>query len=275
MSTPDPRPERKYRPGVSAVLITRDAEAHLEECLAALDWCSEVIILDSGSRDRTLDIAKKHDADLLMDSQWPGFGIQKNRAIAQARCEWVLSIDADEIVTPELRAEIEGVIADWKPAAPGAKLRPTVAWALPRRSNFCGHWMRHGGWWPDYVTRLFRNGSAKFTDDVVHERLVVDGPVSKLAEPLLHYTYDSFEQALTKLDRYSTAGAKQAFANGKRANLWTAAARGSWAFVRTYFLRLGLLDGAAGLMLALYVAHGTYYRYLKLWLLGRDLEPRA
>lgn len=274
MSTPA-RSERRYKPGVSAVLITKDAEAHLEECLDALAWCTEVIILDSGSRDRTLDIAKKHDADVLIDSQWPGFGIQKNRAIAQARCEWVLSIDADEIVTPGLRAEIEAVIADWQPAVPDAKTPSTVAWALPRRSNFCGHWMRHGGWWPDYVTRLFRNGSAKFTDDVVHERLVVDGPVAKFREPLLHYTYDSFEQALAKLDRYSTAGAKQAFASGKRASLWTAAARGGWAFFRTYVLRLGLLDGAAGLMLALYVAHGTYYRYLKLWLLGRDLEPRA
>jgi glycosyltransferase involved in cell wall biosynthesis len=248
------------RPSVSAVLITRDAEAHLRECLQGLAWCEEIVLLDSGSRDATLGIAREFGAKVYVDLDWRGFGAQKNRAIARATGEWVLAIDADEVVTPELRAEIEAALA-----TPDSN----AAFQLPRRSSFCGHWMRHGGWWPDYVTRLFRQGRARYSEDLVHERLLVDGPSARLRQPLLHYTYDSLEQALAKMDRYSTLGAQQAHARGKRATPLTALLRATWAFLRTYLLRLGMLDGAAGLMLALYNAHGTYYRYLKLWLLGR------
>lgn len=248
---------------ISAVLITRDAAAHLRECLQSVAWCDEIVVVDGGSRDATRAICAESGARVVEQTDWQGFGIQKNRAIAEARGEWVLSIDADEVVTPALRTALEA--ATRAPAA--------VAYSLPRCSNFCGHWMRHGGWWPDRVVRLFRRGQARFSDDLVHERLIVDGPVAKLDEPLLHYTYDTLEQALAKLDRYSTLGAAAAHARGRRATPLTAMLRGGWAFLRTYVLRLGLLDGEAGLMLALYTAHGTYYRYLKLWLLGRGVAP--
>jgi glycosyltransferase involved in cell wall biosynthesis len=254
------------RPRISAVLITRDAEAHLRECLASVAWCDEIVVIDGGSRDATPAICAEFGARLFEQTDWQGFGIQKNRALQQASGDWVLSIDADEVVTPGLRAQIESAIAQ-----PGN----AVAFSLPRRSSFCGHWMRHGGWWPDRVLRLFRRGQARFSDDIVHERLVVDGPVALLGEPLLHYTYDTLEQALAKLDRYSTLGAAAAHARGKRATPLSAVLRGGWAFIRTYCLRLGLLDGRAGLMLALYNGHGTYYRYLKLWLLGRGVGPKA
>ena len=247
---------------VSAVLITRDAEAHLQECLASVAWCDEIVVIDGGSRDRTPEICASFNAQVHTQADWPGFGPQKNRALAKATGEWVFSIDADEVCSAALHAEIESALAQ----APES----TVALEMPRRSSFCGHWMRHGGWWPDRVTRVFRRDRARFSDDVVHERLIVDGAVQRLQQPLLHYTYDSLEQALAKMDRYSTLGAQQAHARGKRASLSTALLRGGWAFFRTYVLRLGVLDGRAGAMLALYNAHGTYYRYLKLALLSRQ-----
>jgi len=253
------------RCGVSAVLITYNAEAHLRECLASVAWCDEIVVLDGGSSDATAAICADFGARVSLATDWPGFGRQKNRALDLCRGDWVFSIDADEVCPAALRAQLGERLA-----APGAAL----AFELPRRSSFCGHWMRHGGWWPDHVTRLFRRDSARFSDDVVHEKLIVDGPVARLTEPLLHYTYDTLEQALAKMDRYSTLGAQQAFARGKRATLSSAVLRGLWAFLRTYVLRLGVLDGSAGLMLALYNAHGTYYRYLKLSLLSRGQAPR-
>jgi hypothetical protein len=129
--------------------------------------------------------------------------------------------------------------------------------------------MRHGGWWPDYVTRVFRRGAARFSDSRVHERLIVDGATGRLATPLIHYTYDTLAQALAKAERYAADGAQQAFEKGKRATKLTAALRGAWAFVRTYVIRLGFLDGGPGFALAKYNAHTTRLRYMKLYELGR------
>ena len=248
------------RPSLSAVLITKNAAAHLHECLESLRWADEIVVVDSGSSDNTEAICSEFHARFSVEDDWPGFGIQKNRALAMASCEWVLSIDADEICTPELRAEIEQALNSG-----GA-----TAYAMPRLSSFCGHWMRHGGWWPDHVTRLFRRGTARFSDDVVHERLIVDGETKLLKSHLLHHTYDTLDQAIEKMNRYSTLGAEQAFRRGKRASLWSAWLRGGWSFFRTYVLRRGFLDGAAGYALARYNGQGTYYKYLKLWLLGRQ-----
>ncbi|MEK6806689.1 MAG: glycosyltransferase family 2 protein [Pseudomonadota bacterium] len=248
------------KPNVSAVLITLNAAAHLSECLAGLKWCDEIVVLDGGSTDATEKICREFGARVHTELRWQGFGVQKNRAVALASSEWVFSVDADEICGPELRAEIERALAD---------AGNTVAFEMPRSSSFCGHWMRHGGWWPDYVTRLFRRGSARFSDDVVHERLIVEGVTQRLQEPLLHYTYDTMAQALEKQDRYSTLGAQKAFEQGQRATPFSALTHGLWTFLRTYFLRLGLLDGRAGWMLANYNARTTYLRYLKLWRLGQ------
>ena len=248
------------KPRLSVVLITLDADRHLRECLASVAWADELVVLDGGSRDNTPAIAAEFHARFMVEEDWQGFGVQKNRALALASGDWVLSIDADEIVTPELRAEIEALLSN--PAA-------APVYELPRLSSFCGHWMRHGGWWPDPVVRLFRRGAARFSDDAVHERLVFEGSAPRLRNHLLHHSYDDFEQALDKMNRYSTLGAQQTFRAGKRASPLDAWARGAWAFLRTYVLRLGFLDGAAGWMLARYNAQTTYYKYLKLWHLGR------
>ena len=247
-------------PRLSAVLITKNASAHLREYLAALAWADEIVVLDSGSTDDTRAICESARAHFVAAADWPGFGPQKNRAIDLARGEWILSIDADEICTPALRSAIEQAIESEAPFA---------AYEMSRLSSFCGHFMRHGGWWPDRVTRLWPRGRARFSDDIVHERVIVDGPVGRLDAHLVHYTYDDLEQALEKANRYSTLGAQLAYKSGKRATLISAIARGAWAFVRGYILRRGFLDGAAGYQLARYNAQTTYYRYLKLAYLSR------
>jgi glycosyltransferase involved in cell wall biosynthesis len=249
------------RAPLSVVLITRDEAANIADCLASVDFASECIVVDSGSTDATREIASSLGARVTLASDWPGFGAQKNRALAQATQPWVLAIDADERVTPELRGEILAVIEDAS--------QPFAAWDIPRRSSFCGQHIRHSGWYPDRVTRLFRREAGRFSDDLVHERVVVRGKVGHLRNDLLHATYPDLETMLAKLDRYSSASAQALFDGGARGSFIGAVVRGLWAFVRTYFLRLGVLDGRMGFVLAVSVAETTYYKYLKLWILGR------
>ena len=176
----------------------------------------------------------------------------------------MLSIDADERVTPELQSAIRQAVN-----APAFN-----AYCFPRSSRYCGQYMRHSGWYPDYVTRLFRRGSARFSDDLVHEKVITSERVGKLQPPLLHESFRSFEAVLDKTNRYSTAGAQILFNKGRNASVSKAVGHGLWAFVRTYILQLGMLDGRMGFVLAISNAEGTYYRYLKLWLLQRDAGKR-
>ena len=258
--------ESPEAPGLSVVVITLDEEAKIAQCLASVSFADEVIVLDSGSRDRTVELALAAGARVERSAGWPGFGPQKNRALAFATRRWVFSIDADERVTPELREEILSVVRS--PDA-GAD-----AWDMPRRSSYCGQYMAHSGWYPDRVTRLFRRGRARFSDDVVHERLLTDATVGHLRGDLLHESFDDLGDVLHKLDAYSTAGAQRMWQQGRRTSLVGAVAHGLWAFLRTYLLQRGFLDGRMGFVLAVSNAEGTYYRYLKLWLLQRQAASR-
>ena len=244
---------------LSVVIITKNEAPVIARCIKSIAWADEVVVLDSESTDGTADIARSLGAKVFTSPDWPGFGPQKNRALAHARCDWVLAIDADEWVTPGLRTAIERVLA-----APGSH----CAYAMPRSSSYCGRHMRHSGWWPDRVTRLFRRGAARFSDDLVHERLLVEGTAGTLAEPLMHEAIRDLEQALAKMNAYSSAGARMQLARGRRASLAGAIWHGAWTFFRGYVLRAGFLDGRAGFMLAVSNAEGAYYRYLKLMLLA-------
>lgn len=248
---------------LSAIVITHNERSNISDCLQSLAFVDEVIVLDHASTDGTGDIARSLGARVVVTEDWPGFGPQKNRVLDLAAGEWVLSIDADERVTPELRDEILKSIMQ-----PGI----FTCFSIPRSSLFCGRFMRHSGWSPDFVDRLFRNGSARFSDDLVHERLLFEGPCQRLNRPLLHYSFRDFSDVLQKVDRYSTASAAQAFSSGKRASVFTALGHGLWAFVRTYILRGGFLDGPQGLALAISSAEGSYYRYLKLWLMQEKIK---
>jgi glycosyltransferase involved in cell wall biosynthesis len=246
---------------LSVIVIAKDEEASIARTLRSVAFADEIVVVDSGSTDRTADIAREHGAKVTVTADWPGFGPQKNRALDLATGSWVLSLDADEWLTEESAAEIRNAIASDNPNV--------AAYRLPRRSSFCGRFLRHSGWWPDYVVRLFRRNGGRFSDDVVHERLIVDGALGTLAEPILHETFVDLEDLVDKMNHYSTASATQLQREGKTAGLTEAIARALWAFFRTYVLRAGFLDGREGFMLAFATAEGTYYRYAKLMRLPR------
>jgi glycosyltransferase involved in cell wall biosynthesis len=245
-------------PQLSAIVITRNEADNIGACLDSLSFCDEKIVVDCGSTDSTIEIARKKGARVEIHD-WRGFGPQKNFALALATGTWVLSIDADERVTRELAAEIDRAIAY------------TLAdgFELPRLSSFCGREMRHSGWFPDYVLRLFRRGKARFDDALVHERVICEGSLLRLKEPLIHHPVQKLEDALARMDRYSTASADALVASGRRVSFFAGIGHGLYAFVRTYFLKLGFLDGAEGFLLAVANAEGSYYRYMKDWLAAR------
>lgn len=243
---------------LSVIVITRNEQAAIRRCLESVAWADEIVVLDSDSSDDTARIARECGAKLHTTVDWPGFGAQKNRALDLATGDWVLSLDADEWITPELRAEIQRTVA-----APGG----SAAFQMPRLSSYCGRFMRHSGWWPDHVTRLIKRGAARFSDDLVHERLLVEGVTGTLREPLRHAAIVDLDDALVKMNAYSTAGAMMMLERGKKATLAGAVWHGAWTFIRTYVLRAGFLDGREGFMLAVSNAEGAYYRYLKLRLL--------
>ncbi len=244
---------------LSVVVITKNEESVIGRCLASVAWADEIVVVDSGSTDRTRDIcvaagAKFHCAD------WPGPGPQRNRGIDLATRDWVLALDADEWVSSELKAEIQETM---RAAGRHEVLR------IPRRSSYCGRAMRHGGWWPDYVLRLFRRGRARFGGGIVHDHLIAQGPVGTLKNPLLHEAFTDLEEVLHKVNSYSSWGAQTLRERGVGAGVGKAIGHGLWTFVRTYVLRAGFLDGREGFMLAVSNAEGAYYKYVKLMLLAR------
>jgi len=251
--------DQEYAMTLSVIVITKNEAAVIERCIASVAWADEIIVLDNNSSDDTASIAQRLGAKVTNSDDWPGFGAQKNRALALATGNWVLSLDADEWVTPELCDEIKRAITapDFLPA-----------YRMPRLSSYCGRTMRHSGWWPDHVTRLFQRSSARFSDDLVHEKLVVDGVTGSLRAPLQHEAIRDLDAALAKMNAYSGAGAAMLHARGKQASLAGAVGHGLWTFIRTYFLRAGFLDGREGFMLAVSNAEGSYYRYLKLLMLS-------
>jgi glycosyltransferase involved in cell wall biosynthesis len=251
---------------LSVIVITRNEQANIGECLKSVDFADEIIVLDNASTDNTVEIARSLGAQVHVTTDWPGFGPQKNRALAMATGDWVLSIDADERVTPALRQEILRAIED----SSGVN-----CFAVSRSSSFCGRFIQHSGWSPDYVDRLFKNGTAFFSDDLVHERLVYESGKKRLSGLLLHFSFRDFSDVLRKVDQYSSASAQQAFNQGRRATVFTAVGHGFWAFLRVYLFKLGFLDGSHGLALAISTAEGSYYRYLKLWQLTYSVSSRS
>ena len=246
-------------------MITKNEAHNIEACLRSVHFADQIVVLDSGSTDETVELAGKLGAEVSVDSHWKGFGVQKNRALELASAQWVLSIDADERLSVELQTEIQKILEN--PLAD--------AYCFPRLSSYCGQYIRHSGWYPDRVTRLFRRDAARFSDDIIHEKLVVTGQVMQLRNRLLHESFQNLETVLDKIDRYSTAGAQSLHSKGRTSSFPKALGHGLWAFIRTYFLQMGFLDGWMGLALAISNAEGTYYRYLKLWLLLLDRKAAS
>lgn len=238
---------------LSVILITKNEALNIHACLQSVAWADEIIVVDSNSTDGTPVLAKQMGAQVYAHD-WPGFGPQKNRALSYATKEWVFSIDADERVTPALRAELEQAINSGTAAG----------YSCPRLSQFCGKFIHHSGWYPDYVLRLFKRGAGRFSDSLVHESVLLEVQPAKLKESLLHYSYLTLDDVERKVEHYSTAAAEQMYQAGKRAGWFKAVLSAGWAFVRTYIIRLGILDGAAGLQIANMNMRTTYLKYRKL-----------
>jgi glycosyltransferase involved in cell wall biosynthesis len=244
---------------LSVIVITKNEAEHIRRCLASVAWADEIVVLDSGSSDETVTICKQYTERVFV-TDWPGFGPQKQRALEKASHDWVLSIDADEEVSEALKSEILQAMQQ----------KNVQGYEIPRLSSYCGRLIKHGGWWPDHVLRLFRREAGRFTDDKVHEHIEVNGCIKQLHNPLLHEAFVNPEEVLSKINNYSTLGAEKLFNSGRNASLGLAITKGLWTFFRTYFLKAAILDGSEGLMLAISNAEGSYYKYLKL----RELNNR-
>ena len=244
---------------ISAVLIVKNEADTLAKCLQALVWVDEIVVLDSGSRDNTVDVARGYTDKVFTATEWSGFGVQRQRAQSYATGDWVLMVDADEILTPALIAEIKAVVSD--PDSVDS------VYALPRLSYCFGRFIRHSGWYPDYVVRLYPRQKAAYNAARVHEKLEYGNSLTlkKLRGDMLHYTYRDLEHYLVKSAHYASEWALQRELSGKSASLLQGVLHGVGCFVRMYIVRAGFLDGRQGLLLAILSAHSTFVKYADLW----------
>lgn len=244
---------------ISVIIISLNEEHNISRSVRSALWAGEVLVVDSGSTDKTGEIARSLGARVL-EHAWQGYGQQKNYAMSQAANDWVFFLDADEEITPELKGELEifvsrsgneGGVQYW-----GA--------ALPRKTFFLGRWILHGGWYPNILTRLAHRKHARWTEPPVHESLEVDGRVLNLKNDLLHYTFrDVGDQVLTNV-RFSRLGARVAKARGERGSLFKIFVKPFFKFLETYFWKLGFLDGFPGLVISINAAHSMFMKYVEL-----------
>jgi glycosyltransferase involved in cell wall biosynthesis len=245
---------------LSVAIIALNEAANLPRALASVRFAQEIVVLDSGSIDETAEIAEQAGA-LLIEEPWKGFARQKNSAIAHTSGDWVLSLDADEEVSPKLAQEIEALLAGNSEFS---------AYRIPRLNHFLGRPLRHGGYWPDPKLRLFRRGVARYQDQPVHESMQAGCPVGRLRGPLIHHCYPTLGEYVEHMNRYSSVSAEMLMAAGRTSRslpafLWNGFANPAATFFYNYFLRLGFLDGRAGLLQ--HVNHSVYihWKFMKAW----------
>jgi len=245
------------KPTLSVILITKNEAHNVIKCLDSVRWVDEIIVLDSGSTDNTVELCKQYTPHVFI-TDWPGFGPQKNRALDKATSDWVLAMDADEFLSPELSEKIQKTIAD-----PRAK----NVYKIKRITKFCGKYLYYGDWKSDYPLRLFRRNTARFKEVPIHESLIVEGEIGKIKEIMWHDSFASLEEIINKMNKYSTLSAINFKAEGKSAGILKAFFRGLWTFLRGYIFKFGFLDGKYGFLLAIANAEGCFYKYIKLSLL--------
>jgi glycosyltransferase involved in cell wall biosynthesis len=245
---------------LSVAIITKNEEENLRACLQSIAFASQIIVVDSGSTDATLPIAAGFGCEIYQED-WLGFGPQKQLAIDKCREPWILVLDADERIPQETAEVIKTIITN-----PSVR---EAGFSFPRRNYFQGRWIKHAGWWPDRIIRLFRKDSGRMTKATVHEALEVRGLVGVLEVPIEHFTESNLSRILQKIDNYSTLGAQEAFKEGKRASTGSAFLRAFFTFFQDYFIRGGFLDGRPGLTLAVTDSVNKFFKYAKLSELAR------
>ncbi len=255
--------------GLSVAIVAMNEEAIIGRTLESVRWADEIVVVDSGSTDRTCDIARQYNARVLV-KVWQGFSLQKSYAFENCTQDWILSLDADEVVSPELAAEIRGAI--------GNPDSPNGYW-IPRKNLFLEKWIRFGGFYPDPKLRLFRRGHGFMTGAEPHPRIDLEPEVGqstgRLKNPMVHHAYPTLSSYMTHMDSYSSAGARAAVANGHRGfSILNIVLRPLLTFVYNYFFRLGFLDGREGLLLHLYHAVYVSNKYAKVWELTKAGSAR-
>ena len=250
---------------LSAVVITKNEESRIEECLRSLSFCDEILVIDSGSSDRTCERAAESGARVIVNVPWPGFAAQRNFGFDAATHDWILFLDADEVVTPELRREIRRLAANGFTKA---------GYRTPRVAHYLGRWIRATDWYPDRKLRLFDRRRGRCRPALVHEVVTVEGSVGRLRGELLHFPYRDISDHLRTIDEYTTLWSRQALESGRRVWPLELCVAPAWAFLRNYLLRRGLLLGRVGLEISLL---NSYYTFLKLAKLieRREAEPAS
>jgi glycosyltransferase involved in cell wall biosynthesis len=239
---------------ISVVIVTKNEERNIERALESVRDAAEIIVIDSFSSDNTPKICKKY-TDKFFQKEWQGYAKQKQDGIDLAANEWVLILDSDEFVTPELKEEILKTVRENKHAGV----------YIPRKNFFAGKWIKHGGWWPDYTLRLFKKTSGHMEQRAVHEKIVVDGKTAYFKNPINHYTYNSISEFIDKNNVYSTLAAEELGKNNASANILDFTIRPLFTFVKMFFLKLGFMDGMYGLILALLYSYYTFLKYSKVY----------
>lgn len=239
---------------LSVAIITKNEEKNIEYALESVKDAAEIIVLDSFSTDKTPEICRKY-TDKIFQKEWQGYAKQKQSAVDLATNKWVLILDADERLTPELKAEIMHAIEQDK----------FDGFYLPRKNFFMGKWIKHSGWWPDYILRVFKKDLGRIEEREVHEKISLNGSASYLKNPLEHYTYNSISEFIKKMDNYSCLSAKEMKKKEASVGIFDLMVKPFATFIKMFFIRLGLMDGLHGLILAVFYSYYTFLKYAKTW----------
>ncbi len=245
----------EQKSNISVILITHNEEENIVECLQSVSWADEIIVIDSKSTDRTVELAKQFTSKVYV-TEWKGYGGAKNYALSKATSKWILWLDADERVTPELAYEIKSIVCNQQ--------EEFTAYKVPRRAYFLGKWIKHCGWYPGFVVRLFKRDASEFNDSRVHEKIKVHGEIGTLKNDLLHFTDHTLFHYVDKFNRYTTLAAEDLFDKSKKISLYDLMIRPLYLFIKMFIVRLGFLDGMHGFILSILSANYVFVKYAKL-----------
>ncbi len=252
------------RDKISACIMTLNEEELIERCLRSVTWCDEIVVLDSFSTDRTMEICRKY-TDKIFQHKWLGYIGQRNLIRSMATHSWVLFLDADEEVSDGLREEIVKEMS--------GPPNQYVGYRFPRCVYYLGRWIRHGEWYPDTKLRLFRKELGYSVGEEPHDQVIVDGPVKRLKNPLWHYTYANLDEHLETVNRFSGISARAKHKAGYRFRASDFLFRPFFRFLKAYFLKKGFMDGRRGLLIATVSAFGVAMKYAKLWEIEQAIPP--